>query len=241
MKRRNKSPQTIAFTLIELLVVIAIIAILASMLLPALGKAKNKAQRTKCISNLKQIGLALRLYADDNFDFLPTNRPPANTGAGWPWDLDKNVIGKMEASGFQRHLLYCPASSKQDADEHWDFAPNFAVVSYVLTIPNTARLISSNLNEKITPQSVEISRKKYLMNPSTRVLASDTIISIGADRKTAVFEGVNGGSPIPHRTSHMDGKIPEGGNLAFLDGHVDWKPWATNSIVRTFGTPTFWW
>lgn len=82
MKRNCHDPKH-GFTLIELLVVIAIIAILASLLLPALAKAKARAQRVSCTANLKQIGLAMRLYANDHNGKFSW-RVPQTEGGGMP-------------------------------------------------------------------------------------------------------------------------------------------------------------
>ena len=101
-----KQRRTDGFTLIELLVVIAIIAVLAGLLLPALSKAKEKAKKTYCYNNLKQMGLAMILYADDNHGRIPRGNAPY-----W-WQLYIPALGGTSATRDQygRIKVYtCPS------------------------------------------------------------------------------------------------------------------------------------
>jgi prepilin-type N-terminal cleavage/methylation domain-containing protein len=133
--REDTRPPARAFTLIELLVVIAIIAILAALLLPALGKAKNKAQMTYDLNNSRQIVIATTLYAGDNDDYLPQPGWPLNVkswaananiplGGGGsmatytgrlPQQIESFRNGQLGSYLRNEKTLMCPADNKVDA------------------------------------------------------------------------------------------------------------------------------
>ena len=216
------------FTLIELLVVIAIIAILAAILLPVLAQAIERGKRAQCVNNLKQVGIACIMYANENNDTFP----PATLNSGWgidnPIEMNSNMLAQAASIGYNTNNAVNGTAAGSVAPSIWtcperptlpaEATPPVWALGYQYYGGMTTWYINGSTAIKAASPVKTTSSKAQWM------LAADVVLwfQITSGGKAWGDPQATAASGFVSLPVHHHGNAPAGGNELFADGSVSW-------------------
>jgi prepilin-type N-terminal cleavage/methylation domain-containing protein len=204
MRRRSASVH--GFTLIELLVAVAVMAVLVSILLPAMAQARESARRSVCAGNLHQLGISTNLYAEDHSGWLPSPAAAATAPVAFP----AAFRAVAEHYGFSADTLFCPSkrASREDRESLWNRSE--AQIGYMILMGITA--VPEDISPRCLPPRVD--------SPSLALFA-DVLL----EYTSGLYLGFHSRGYSGFGNDTLLPGPPDGGNVLSVDGHVIWKSW----------------